>query len=651
MPEDLLRPSCVAMPPLVVRAFGFKKSDKQLGSHALGRLASSFLLDTPNRKRSMVRCRAYMISVLVACAAWTASYSVTAATFANEELITIPDVGLSSPYPSTINVSGMTGVVSKVTVTLNQLTHTFPSDLDMLLVGPGGQGVLLMSDVGGGFGVNNVTVTLDDTGVGSLPDSGQIVTGIYKPTNVGAGDTFAAPAPAGPYNALLSAFNGAGPNGSWALYVVDDAPNDQGTIAGGWSLSIRTSAPNTPPSISAVADQTTPANTSTPPIAFTVGDAETPAASLVVSGRSSNPALVPNANIVFVGSGADRSLTISPAAAQSGSATITLTVTDAGGATASTNFALAVTGTPNAATFANGALLAIPDVGSGSPYPSTINVSGMTGVVSKVTVTLNQLTHTYPDDLDMLLVGPGGQGVLLMSDVGGGFGLNNVTLTLDDAGVGSLPDSAQIVTGIYKPTNVGAGDTFAAPAPTGPYNALLSAFNGTGPNGPWALYVVDDEPGDHGAVAGGWSLAINTAAPNAPPSISAVADQTTPANTPTPPIAFTVGDAETPAANLVVSGRSSNPALVPSANIVFGGSGAGRTATISPAAGQSGSATITLTVSDAGGATASTSFLLTVTGSANAATFANGALITIPDVGSASPYPSTINVSGMTGVV
>src|SRR3989449_10314339 len=192
MPEDLLRPSCVAMPPLVVRAFGFKKSDKQLRSHALG-LVRSFLLDT---KRSMVRCRAYVISVLVACAAWTASYSVTAATLTNQAPITIPSVGSASPYPSTINVSGMTGVVSKVTVTLNQLTHTYPDDLDMLLVGPGGQAVLIMSDVGGGFGVNNVTLTLDDAGVGSLPDSGQILTGIYKPTSVAAGDRFSGPDPA-----------------------------------------------------------------------------------------------------------------------------------------------------------------------------------------------------------------------------------------------------------------------------------------------------------------------------------------------------------------------------------------------------------------------------------------------------------------------
>src|SRR5437660_10518899 len=291
MPEDLRGPSCVAMPPLVVRAFCFKGSDKQLRSHAFG-LVRSLLLDT---KRSMVRCRACVISVLVACAAWIASYSVTAATLTNQALITIPSVGSASPYPSTINVSGMTGVVSKVTVTLNQLTHTYPDDLDMLLVGPGGQAVLIMSDVGGGFGVNNVTLTLDDAGVGSLPDSGQIVAGIYKPTNIGAGDTFAAPAPAGPYNALLSAFNGAGPNGPWVLYVVDDEPGDHGAVAGGWSLAINTGAPNTPPTISAVADQTTPANTPTPPIGFTVGDVETPAANLVVSGRSSNPALVPSA--------------------------------------------------------------------------------------------------------------------------------------------------------------------------------------------------------------------------------------------------------------------------------------------------------------------------------------------------------------------
>jgi len=52
--------------------------------------------------------------------------------------------------------------------------------------------------------------------------------------------------------------------------------------------------------------------------------------------------------------------------------------------------------------------------------------------------------------------------------------------------------------------------------------------------------------------------------------------------------------------------------LVPNGNIVFGGSGAARTVTITPVAGQSGTATITVTVSDSA-LTGSDTLLLTVT--------------------------------------
>src|SRR5258708_11686429 len=74
------------------------------------------------------------------------------------------------------------------------------------------------------------------------------------------------------------------------------------------------------------------------------------------------------------------------------------------------------------------------------------------------------------------------------------------------------------------------------------------------------------------------------------------------------PIDFTVGDVETPAASLTVSGGSSNQTLMPDANIVLGGTGANRTVTLTPAAGQTGTATITLTVSD-GSFNSSGSFL------------------------------------------
>ena len=72
------------------------------------------------------------------------------------------------------------------------------------------------------------------------------------------------------------------------------------------------------------------------------------------------------------------------------------------------------------------------------------------------------------------------------------------------------------------------------------------------------------------------------------PTISDIADQTIAEDAPTGALAFTVGDVETAAADLTVTGSSSNTALVPNANIVFGGSGANRTVTVTPRRTSSG---------------------------------------------------------------
>src|SRR6185503_15011379 len=79
-------------------------------------------------------------------------------------------------------------------------------------------------------------------------------------------------------------------------------------------------------------------------------------------------------------------------------------------------------------TFSGGGIT-IPDNASGTPYPSTITVSGITGTVTKVTVTLSNMSHTFPDDVDVLLVGPGNKKVMLMSDAGGDPDISGVTLT------------------------------------------------------------------------------------------------------------------------------------------------------------------------------------------------------------------------------
>ena len=203
---------------------------------------------------------------------------------------------------------------------------------------------------------------------------------------------------------------------------------------------------NTPPVISIINDQVTVQDNSAGPISFTVGDAETPAGSLTLSGSSSVPSLLPVANIMFGGSGSNRTVMLVPAAGQSGNANVTVTVSD-GSLTANTTFQLTV--------------------------------------------------------------------------------------------ISSRPP------------------------------------------------------------------------PNTPPVISAITNTTILTNTVAGPIPFTVGDGESAASTLIVTGTSSNPSLVPTNGIVFGGSGSNRTVTLTPVSGQAGMADITIFVSD-GSAISSNTFTLTV---------------------------------------
>jgi len=99
---------------------------------------------------------------------------------------------------------------------------------------------------------------------------------------------------------------------------------------------------------------------------------------------------------------------------------------------------------------------------------------------------------------------------------------------------------------------------------------------------------------------------------NSSPVISDITNQTLFANSSTLPLPFTIGDAETPASNLVLTASSSNTNLVPVQNVAFGGAGGSRTVTVTLAANQVGNATITITVGDPHGGSASDSFVVEV---------------------------------------
>ncbi|MDQ3801457.1 MAG: hypothetical protein M3384_18705, partial [Acidobacteriota bacterium] len=172
-----------------------------------------------------------------------------------------------------------------------------------------------------------------------------------------------------------------------------------------------------------------------------------------------------------------------------------------------------------------------------TPYPSQITISGLVGTITNVTVTFNNLSIGRPRDLDILLIGPGGQGFILMSDTAGslepGSTTTNVTITLQD-GSPALPSDAvsstPLTSGTFRPTNNGNGEgSLPSPAPAGPYNNPPNAPGGTActgcvatfasvyaqmgvpANGVWSLYVDDDGGGGTvGNMAGGWTLSVTT---------------------------------------------------------------------------------------------------------------------------------------------
>ncbi len=152
--------------------------------------------------------------------------------------------------------------------------------------------------------------------------------------------------------------------------------------------------------------------------------------------------------------------------------------------------------------------ITIRDFDTAAPYPSTNFVRCAPKTMSQLRVTLFGLTHFFPDDMDLALVAPNGQGIKLMSDNGGGGGnaLLNINLTFDDAAASSLPNNGFITPGTYRPTDINEGallvDSFPAPGPAPGFTFAtnLAAFLGSNPNGAWKLFIVDDHGGQQGSL-------------------------------------------------------------------------------------------------------------------------------------------------------
>jgi subtilisin-like proprotein convertase family protein len=364
---------------------------------------------------------------------------------------------LSVPLP-------VNAIISDMTVAVN-LSHTWDGDMAIVLKAPNGKilnlDYFLTATGGTGATTGFVNTRFSSTGTASISTGSNPYTGIFRADAAGAASVPAAgPTGFAPNTGLWSDLWTV-PNGNYTLALYDGFAGDFGTLTS-WSINVTYTAGVPPP----------------------VNGIWSPATGLWLDSLRTIPYVA---------------------------GTVAQTVWAFPGT--STNYSVTVSSIgPDAfSTFTNPAPIAINDGSAGSPYPATIAVSGLptTGVNVK-SVKISGISHTWSDDIDIVLQSPSGTNVTLMSDVGSFDILNNVNYTFDDAG-GAMSTAAGNPTGTYHPTNNGASDTYPAPGPGAITDAspALANFAGGNANGSWKLFVVDDTFGDFGNIAGGYSITFN----------------------------------------------------------------------------------------------------------------------------------------------
>jgi beta-glucanase (GH16 family) len=322
--------------------------------------------------------------------------------------------------------------------------------------------------------------------------------------------------------------------------------------------------------VSGLSDRASTEGAATPALPFTVTQKD--GATTNVSATSSNTYLLPGGSLALGGGGADRALTVYPAAGQTGYATVTVTANN-GIVNGSSSFTLTV----NAGSFHNGEFEddatgtgwnrygGAQVVGSGQRSGSrALRITGYGGAEQVITGLQPNTTYTL-----------------------GGYARVDVAGTPAEIGVKNYGGS-QLTATITGTSYTRGTVTFT----TGPTSTMATVFaykpttSGTGYFDDYYVFRA--------------------------PTLSPVAPQLINANATSAPIPFTLGNVSSAAGAFTLTATSSNQALLPNAGLALGGSGLNRNLTVVPAAGQTGTATITLTLTDAYGGHATRQFAVTV---------------------------------------
>ncbi len=227
-----------------------------------------------------------------------------------------------------------------------------------------------------------------------------------------------------------------------------------------------------------------------------------------------------------------------------------------------------VTSAPTTSVFSSGAInIPIPDA-SVTGINHTIPVSGISGLITDVSVRFSIPAHTWPGDLVVALKGPAGQILNLdyfITSTGAGPGAGMVNTNMSSNGVFKLNTSTSPYTGTFAPD---AQTTATVNGPIGPtgyqtpavatYGGLVNLSNGTTANGNWTIAIYDGFGGDIGSLTN-WQVSITYVAP-----VFAQGIWTGPAGTMWTNAAATVPYTGTPATTIYV-----NPTVTSNYNVSF----------------------------------------------------------------------------------
>ena len=379
-------------------------------------------------------------------------------------------------------------------------------------------------------------------------------------------------------------------------------------------------------------------------ILLEVGDADTPADDLIVTVQSSNPELISEEGILLSGSGATRTLVLTPAANQYGFATIVVSVSD-GEQTTESTFELTVRPVNDVPTTTELPELTIEEDTAFDGFE--FGVGDVETAAEDLVVTATSLAPWLIATEDIVVSGSGADRHISFTPMPNAFGEGDVLVDVSDG-----TDSEQVVIHITVlpvndlPTISVIDDQITdEDVATSPISFTIGDLETDADN--LSITVVSSDPSlipeDSIIIEGsgeGRSLILTLAANqygsatitvlindgettvtreflvtvnpvNDAPTLSPIANQTIEMEITSPSISLAIGDVDNDVESLTLQAHSSNPKLVPNASIHFGGHGEQRNLTVTPAANQYGSATIIVTLSD-GQTEVSQTFTLTV---------------------------------------